>query len=87
MADGDLQTPIVNVTSGKGAIRNRELAERLFTTALNPAEDRRGGLLVVLDSQKWQQALSRELICLRHFPIMANTPSQAHKTSLIACCA
>lgn len=31
------------------AIGNAELAERLFTTALNLAEDRRGGLLVVLD--------------------------------------
>lgn len=31
------------------AIGNTELAERLFTTALNLAEDRRGGLLVVLD--------------------------------------
>jgi len=31
------------------ALGNAELAERLFTAALNLAEDRRGGLLVVLD--------------------------------------
>ena len=31
------------------AIGNTELAERLYVAALNLAEDRRGGLLVVLD--------------------------------------
>jgi hypothetical protein len=39
------------------AIRNTELAERLFTTALNLAEDRRGGLLVVLDDPEMAASL------------------------------
>jgi hypothetical protein len=41
----------------KEAIRNTELAERLFTTALNLAEDRRGGLLVVLDDPEMAASL------------------------------
>src|SRR6201998_443722 len=41
----------------KEAIRNTELAERLFTTALNLAEDRRGGLLVVLDDPEMVASL------------------------------
>jgi hypothetical protein len=39
------------------AIGNQQLAERLFTTALNLAEDRRGGLLVVLDDPRTAQKL------------------------------
>jgi hypothetical protein len=39
------------------AIQNAELAERLFTTALNLAEDRRGGLLVVLDDPEMAASL------------------------------
>jgi hypothetical protein len=41
----------------KEAIRDTELAERLFTTALNLAEDRRGGLLVVLDDPEMAASL------------------------------
>jgi hypothetical protein len=41
----------------KEAIRDSELAERLFTTALNLAEDRRGGLLVVLDDPEMAASL------------------------------
>ena len=40
------------------AISNSELAERLFVAALNLAEDRRGGLLVVLDDP----ATARKLV-------------------------
>jgi hypothetical protein len=40
------------------AVGNRELAQRLFGAALNLAEDRRGGLLVVLDDP----AMSRKLV-------------------------
>jgi hypothetical protein len=36
-------------------VGNRALAERLFTAALNLAEDRRGGLFVVLDDPKLAQ--------------------------------
>ena len=36
-------------------VGNRALAERLFTAALNLAEDRRGGLFVVLDDPKTAQ--------------------------------
>jgi hypothetical protein len=39
------------------AVRNLELAERLFVAALNLAEDRRGGLLVVLDDPDAAQIL------------------------------
>src|SRR5581483_7588726 len=42
------------------AIGNAELAERLFTAAVNLAEDRRGGLLVVLnDPEMASKLLSR----------------------------
>lgn len=42
------------------AVGNAELAERLFVAALNLAEDRRGGLLVVLDDpDKAQRLVSR----------------------------
>jgi hypothetical protein len=41
----------------RDAVGNTELAERLFTTALNLAEDRRGGLLVVLDDPELAASL------------------------------
>src|SRR5437870_13278880 len=56
----------------KEAIRDTELAERLFTTALNLAEDRRGGLLVVLDDPEMAASLVSR--------------SQAQKTNFITCC-
>jgi hypothetical protein len=52
----------------KGAIRNRELAERLFTTALNLAEDRRGGLLVVLDDLEMAASLVSRTDLLTSLP-------------------
>jgi hypothetical protein len=50
------------------AIRNTELAERLFTTALNLAEDRRGGLLVVLDDPEMAARLVSRTDLLTSLP-------------------
>ena len=50
------------------AIRNTELAERLFTTALNLAEDRRGGLLVVLDDPRMAASLVSRIDLLTSLP-------------------
>ena len=52
----------------KEAIRNTELAERLFTTALNLAEDRRGGLLVVLDDPEMAARLVSRTDLLTSLP-------------------
>jgi hypothetical protein len=52
----------------KEAIRNTELAERLFTTALNLAEDRRGGLLVVLDNPEMAASLVSRTDLLTSLP-------------------
>ena len=50
------------------AIRNTELAERLFTTALNLAEDRRGGLLVVLEDPRMAASLVSRIDLLTSLP-------------------
>jgi hypothetical protein len=50
------------------AIRNPELAERLFTTALNLAEDRRGGLMVVLDDPEMAGSLVSRTDLLTSLP-------------------
>src|SRR6201993_4000980 len=52
----------------KEAIGNTELAERLFTTALNLAEDRRGGLLVVLDDPEMAASLVSRTDLLTSLP-------------------
>jgi hypothetical protein len=51
-------------------LSNASLAEILFVTALNLAEDRRGGLLVVLDDPS---AASR---LISHSDLLSSTPSQ-----------
>ena len=50
-------------------LRNAPLAERLFVTALNLAEERRGGLLVVLDDP---HAVGR---LISHSDLLSSTPS------------
>ena len=50
-------------------LRNAPLAERLFVIALNLAEDRRGGLLVVLDDPRAAGRL------LSHADLLISTPS------------
>ena len=50
------------------AIRNPQLAERLFTTALNLVEDRRGGLLVVLDDPEMAASLVSRTDLLTSLP-------------------
>src|SRR5215471_7221393 len=50
-------------------LRNSTLAERLFVTALNLAEERRGGLLVVLDDPRAAGRL------LSHSDLLSSTPS------------
>src|ERR1700757_5312274 len=52
----------------KDAVRNIQLAERLFTTALNLAEDRRGGLLVVLDDPAMAASLVSRTDLLTSLP-------------------
>jgi hypothetical protein len=50
------------------AVGNSELAERLFVAALNLAEDRRGGLLVVLDDPRSAGRLVSTNDLLKHLP-------------------
>jgi DisA bacterial checkpoint controller nucleotide-binding len=51
-----------------GAVGNSELAERLFVAALNLAEDRRGGLLVVLDDPRNARKLVSMTDLVSHLP-------------------
>jgi len=50
------------------AVGNPELAERLFVAALNLAEDRRGGLLVVLDDPRTSRKLVSKTDLLAELP-------------------
>jgi DNA integrity scanning protein DisA with diadenylate cyclase activity len=50
------------------AIDNLELAERLFSAALNLAENRRGGLLVVLDDPRTARKLVSKTDLLSYLP-------------------
>ena len=50
------------------AVGNSELAERLFITALNLAEERRGGLLVVLDDPGHAGKLVSTVDLVSHLP-------------------
>jgi len=52
----------------KGSLKNPELAERLFLAALNLAEDRRGGLLVVLDDPRSAATLVSSADLLQNTP-------------------
>ena len=65
------------------AMDDVELAERLFGVALNLAEDRRGGLLVVLDDPRTAQKLLSKtdmLSCLpeRQHDLCSRTKDQLH---------
>jgi hypothetical protein len=66
------------------AVGNFELAERLFGAALNLAEDRRGGLLVVLVIPARRRAVSRTDL-LSPLPDH-RTSVAAPRTSSITCC-
>ena len=55
------------------AVGNVELAERLFTAALNLAEDRRGGLFVVLDDP----AIAPRLVS--RTDLVSSLPNHGHK--------
>src|SRR4030095_9503641 len=56
----------------KEGLNNSRLAELLFWTALNLAEDRRGGLLVVLDGPATASRL------ISDSDLLASTPRQDH---------
>ena len=65
------------------AIGNLELSERLFVAALNLAEDRRGGLLVVLDAPSSASKLVSTTDLLTSFPgrspdLFVGTKDQLH---------
>jgi hypothetical protein len=66
-------TVVVTGATGKydlwiEAIGNAELAQRLFATALNLAEDRRGGLLVVLNDPRMAESLVSRTDLLASLP-------------------
>ena len=56
-----LTDAVEKYTTWLNAVASRELAERLFSVALNLAEARRGGLFVILDDPKY----ARELVSQR----------------------
>src|SRR5580700_6148310 len=65
------------------AVGNSELAERLFVAALNLAEDRRGGLLVVLDDPRNARKLVSVTDLVSHLPgtgqpAVTSTKDQLH---------
>jgi hypothetical protein len=64
------------------AIGNLELAERLFGAALNLAEDRRGGLLVVLDNPASAQKLVTSTDLLSSLPDRGQDPIIGTKDQL-----
>jgi hypothetical protein len=64
------------------AIGNLELAERLFGAALNLAEDRRGGLLVVLDNPASAQKLVSSTDLLSSLPDRGQDPIIGTKDQL-----
>jgi hypothetical protein len=65
-----------------GAIGNFELAERLFGAALNLAEDRRGGLLVVLDDPSTARKLVSRNDLLSPLPDHGDHPVAGTKDQL-----
>jgi len=65
-----------------GAIGNVELAERLFGAALNLAEDRRGGLLVVLDDPGTARKLVSRNDLLSPLPDRGEHPVAGSKDQL-----
>ncbi|MCU1298041.1 MAG: hypothetical protein JWO91_2319 [Acidobacteriaceae bacterium] len=64
------------------AIGNFELAERLFSVALNLAEDRRGGLLVVLDNPSTARKLVSRTDLLSPLPDRGEHPVAGTKDQL-----
>jgi hypothetical protein len=64
------------------AIGNLELAERLFKVALNLAEDRRGGLLVVLDESGTAPELVSRTDLVASLPDRDQAPSVGSKDQL-----
>jgi hypothetical protein len=64
------------------AIGNLELAQRLFETALNLAEDRRGGLLVVLDNPHSARKLVSKSDMLSFLPDRGQHPVVGTKDQL-----
>ena len=65
-----------------GAIGNVELAERLFAAALNLAEDRRGGLFVVLDDPRSVVRLVSKTDLLASLPERGDYPVAGTKDQL-----
>jgi hypothetical protein len=59
---------------------NKELANRLFSVALNLAEGRRGGLFVILDDRRKARELlsNRDLLHQQHEPARAGSKNQLH---------
>jgi hypothetical protein len=64
------------------AIGDLQLAERLFSVALNLAEDRRGGLLVVLDDPRNAEKLVRRTDLLASLPDRGEDPVIGTKDQL-----
>jgi len=64
------------------AVGNVELAERLFGAALNLAEDRRGGLLVVLDDPNTARKLVSRTDLLSPLPDRGDHPVAGTKDQL-----
>ncbi len=64
------------------AVGNFQLSERLFTAALNLAEDRRGGLLVVLDDAQTAQRLVSRNDLLASIPVEREQSAVGSKDQL-----
>jgi DisA bacterial checkpoint controller nucleotide-binding len=64
------------------AVGNSELAERLFVAALNMAEERRGGLLVVLDDSGTARKLVSTTDLVKHVPDRGLDPVAGTKDQL-----
>jgi hypothetical protein len=64
------------------AVRDSELAERLFVAALNLAEARRGGLLVVLDDPRSATKLVSTTDLVKHLPDRGDDPVAGTKDQL-----
>ena len=61
------------------SLSNAKLADKLFVTALNLVEDRRGGLLVVLDDPRAASHLMSQSDLLSSTPIQQPVPGHASK--------
>jgi hypothetical protein len=64
------------------AVKNSELAQRLFVAALNLAEERRGGLLVVLDDPRSATKLVSTTDLVKHLPDHGHDPMAGTKDQL-----